>query len=95
MYKYERKSNSSGYQDLTVLARVSDVVGWTDPDNNVGFVAEIIRNEIKSIPRTNNFSADLMYSVETVPQENEIHVWKLTVKGDRKKLMCIVNRIKK
>lgn len=95
MYKYERVSNSSGLQDLTVLTRVQEVISWTDPENNVGFVAEIIRNEIKSIPRTNSFSADLMYSVETVPQEHEIHVWKLTEKGDRKKLMCIVNRIKK
>lgn len=93
MYKYERKSNSSGYQDLTVLARVSDVVGWTDPDNNVGFVAEIMRNEIKSIPRTNNFSADLMYTVEVA--DDKIEVWKLTVKGDKKKLMCTVTRERK
>ena len=93
MYKYERVSNSSGYQDLTVLARVSDVVGWTDPENNVGFVAEIMRNEIKSIPRTNNFSADLMYTVEVA--DDKIEVWKLTVKGDKKKLMCTVTRERK
>ena len=93
MYKYEGKSNSSGFQDLSVRSMVQNVLRWLDPENNVSFVAEIIRNEIKTIPRSNNFSADLMYAVEVTG--NQIEVWKLTVKGDKKKLMCIVTREKK
>ena len=93
IYRYEGKSNSSGFQDLTVRAMVQNVLGWLDPENNVSFVAEIIRNEIKTIPRSNNFSADLMYSVEVT--DNQIEVWKLTVKGDKKKLMCIVTKLEK
>lgn len=47
---------------------------------------------IKDLPKTNNFSADLMYKV-TQRNLKSVEVWKLTTKGDFKHKMYTLDFI--
>ena len=62
--------------------------------DSYAYDAESFKNHfkqlVKVLPKSNNFSADLMYEV-TPRNQKSVEVWKMTTKGDFKEKMFTLN----
>jgi len=93
MWKLTENKSPKGQQEIKIKSLLKEMA-----DYSYATYAEQFENQfkalVKEIPRSNNFSADLMYKV-TRRNNKSVEVWKMTVAGDFKHKMWTLNYIGK
>ena len=91
MWKLTENKAPKGQQELRVKLLLLEMaeVSWI---TYAGQFEDSFKQRIQEIPRTNNYSAELMYKV-TQRNLKSIEVWKLTVTGDYKHKMFTLDYI--
>ena len=81
-WKITEHKSPKGQQELKVLALLKEMVEYS-----YATYAEQFENHfkqlVKELPKTNNYSADLLYKITQV-NTKRVEVWKMTVTGDPK-----------
>lgn len=80
MWKLTEHKCSRSSQELKVKMLIKEMVDGTYA-TTAGEFENHFKIRIAEIPRTNNFSADLLYKV-TPRNLKSVEVWKMTVSGD-------------
>lgn len=83
-WEIEKHRESLQTQDLGVMIKVKELE-YNGSDDVVSLIADF-KKKISTIPQTNTYSADMLYSMEEI-SSNKVEVWKMTPRGDKKFLM--------
>jgi hypothetical protein len=80
MWTLKENRKLKGQQEVRVKLLLSEICDYSYASNASEF-ENLFKLRIKEIPRTNNYSADLLYRV-TPMNLTSVEVWKMTVQGD-------------
>lgn len=78
-----------GQQEIKVKIMLQEMAEYTFAYDAESF-ERAFKDQIKEIPRTNNFSADLLFKI-THRNNKSVEVWKMTIKGDFKEKLFTLN----
>jgi hypothetical protein len=93
MYKWDIQEhaamNTKQELDVAMIVKYDLTTCWCyDADSWISRFNDLM----KTVPKNNNFSADLMYKAFLI-NHNKVEVWKMTVESDKKKkVYTIVKR---
>jgi hypothetical protein len=82
MWKVTEHKRGSQILEFKVTSMVKEMAAYTYLTYAESFIYRFHEN-LKDIPKSNNFSADHMYRAKEV-DTNSVEVWKMNVKGDFK-----------
>lgn len=91
MWKLIENKTPKGIQELKVKLMLIDIANYTYATYSEAFES-VFKQRIAEIPRTNNFSADLMFKC-TTRNLKSVEIWKMTVAGDFKSKMFTLEYI--
>ncbi|SFC33389.1 hypothetical protein SAMN05421780_104294 [Flexibacter flexilis DSM 6793] len=87
MWNLTEHQKPSTRQDLQVLVSIRDTIEYATHCTYAGSFINQFKIDLSEIPRSNNFSADLMYKAIAPNQDeysNTVEIWKLKANGDFK-----------
>lgn len=80
MWELTQHRQPKGQQEQKVKIRLMEMAEYTFATYAAQLV-DVIKSDLAEIPRTNNFSADLMFKAKEVDTKT-VEVWKLKADGD-------------
>lgn len=91
MWRVTEHKRGSHFQELKVTSMVKEMAVYTYITYAESFIYRFHEN-LKLIPKSNNFSADQMYRAKEIDQ-NSVEIWKITAAGDFKYKMFTLELI--
>lgn len=82
MWSLKEDKSPNGKQELQVKALLREMAEYSFATNAIEFESSFTQ-QIEKLPKTNSFSADLMFKV-TQRNLKSVEVWKMTVTGEFK-----------
>ncbi len=91
MWKLTENETADTEQELRVKALLREMSEYSYATTS-GEFENHFKQLIKDVPRTNNYSADLLYKV-TPRNQKSVEVWKMTPKGEFKHKMFTLDYV--